>query len=289
MEDLARRALLLKAQNADGGWGYFPGRESWLEPTAWAALALHGHEAADRAYKLVRAWQNADGSSGPSADVDSRHWTASMILTLAALRRDMPVVKRGLEYLLSTSGSESGALMRMMYFLSPKGRDRDPNFEGWAWCEGASAWIEPTVHGITALRLAGRLLPDDRRIQERIASAQNLIWHQRCRDGGWNYGARLAFDIPLQSFPETTALALIGLLGRDGLGGAIAAARKIGEGHQSPLSQAWLALSLRLHGQETDGGGGIAGDDIMLCAIGSLAGRDGNWPLLATGPAAASL
>ena len=279
-----RRAFLLKAQNPDGGWGYFPGRESWLEPTAWAALALHGQKPAERAYKLVRAWQNTDGSSGPTADVDSPHWTASMILALAALRRDMPVVKRGVEYLLNTSGAESGPLMRVMYFLNSKGRDRDPNFEGWAWREGASAWIEPTVHGITALRLAGRLLPDDRRIQARIASAQNLIWHQRCRDGGWNYGARMAFDVPLQSFPETTALAVVGLLGRNGLGDAIEAARKLGESHRSPLSRAWLSLGLRLHGQEAAHHEGEAdGDDIMLSAIRTLAAQGGNWPLLLAG------
>lgn len=286
MEDLSRRALLLKAQNPDGGWGYFPGRESWLEPTAWAALALHGQESAERAFKLVRGWQNTDGSAGPSADVDSPHWTASMIVTLAALRRDMPVVKRGVEYLLSTGGAESGVLMRLVYFLSPKGRDRDPNFEGWAWRAGAAAWIEPTAHGITALRLAGRLLPGDRRIQERIASAQNLIWHQRCHDGGWNYGARMAFEIPLHSFPETTALALVGLQGRSGLGDAVESARKIGQGHQSPLSQAWLSLGLRLHGQDAPGDeGDSAGNDIMLCAIRTLAARDGNWPILLTGKA----
>ena len=37
-----RLDALRKAQNPDGGWGYFAGKESWLEPTAYAAMALLG-------------------------------------------------------------------------------------------------------------------------------------------------------------------------------------------------------------------------------------------------------
>ncbi len=288
MDDLSSRAHLLKAQNADGGWGYFPGRESWLEPTAWAALALHGHGASEQAYKLVRRWQKDDGSARPSADVDSAHWTASLVVTLAALRRDMPVVRRGVDYLLETSGVESGTFMRVMQFLKPEAHDRDARFEGWPWRPGAAAWVEPTVHGITALRLAGRLMPDDQRIPDRIDSAQSLIWHQRCSDGGWNYGARKAREIPLESFPETTALALVGLLGRPGLGDAVLAARTLGQSRRSPLSRAWLALGLRLHGQDAgDDQPAEAGEDITLCAICTLGAPGGNWPLLIDGKAKA--
>ena len=31
-------------QNGDGGWGYFAGKRSWLEPTVYALLALHGRQ-----------------------------------------------------------------------------------------------------------------------------------------------------------------------------------------------------------------------------------------------------
>ena len=36
----SRLEFLRKTQNTDGGWGYFPGKQSWLEPTAYAMLAL---------------------------------------------------------------------------------------------------------------------------------------------------------------------------------------------------------------------------------------------------------
>ena len=36
----ALRTFLLAGRNADGGWGYYPGKASRLEPTCWALLAL---------------------------------------------------------------------------------------------------------------------------------------------------------------------------------------------------------------------------------------------------------
>ena len=53
----ARLQMLRRVQNPDGGWGYFPGKQSWLEPTVWAALALHGDPAADRAWTMLETWQ----------------------------------------------------------------------------------------------------------------------------------------------------------------------------------------------------------------------------------------
>ena len=61
---LAKRLeALRRAQNADGGWAFEAGKQhSWLEPTVYAALALHGEPEADRAWDLVRRWQRPDGS-----------------------------------------------------------------------------------------------------------------------------------------------------------------------------------------------------------------------------------
>ena len=43
LDDL--RQQLLDGRNADGGWGYYRGRVSRLEPTCWALLALGVDEA----------------------------------------------------------------------------------------------------------------------------------------------------------------------------------------------------------------------------------------------------
>lgn len=280
VEAFSHRAFLLKAQNPDGGWGYFPGKPSWLEPTAWAALALHGDPAAERAYKLIRGWQNSDGSARPCANVDSPHWATALIVILAALRGDKPPVERGVAYLMDTIGSESGPFMRVLHFLSPQSNDREPKFEGWPWRAGAAAWIEPTAHSVTALRIARRMVARDPRIAARIASAQNLIWHQRCRDGGWNYGARVAREVSLQAFPETTALALIGLVGRKGASEAVELARPMVKGDLSPLARAWFNLSLRLHGKDAPERKPAHTRDLLICAINELSAPSGNWRIL---------
>src|SRR5262249_7832684 len=82
----ARLAALRSTQNPDGGWGYFRGKQSWLEPTAYAALALHGEPAADRAWALLKSWQTKDGGWRPSADVQITHWDTALCVTLAAAR-----------------------------------------------------------------------------------------------------------------------------------------------------------------------------------------------------------
>ena len=122
---------------------------------------------------------------------------------------------------------------------------------------------------------------NDPRIKSRIASGQNLIWHQRCRGGGWNYGARVAREVSLPPYPETTALALIGLIGRKGLHEEIEYARAMDIGDVSPLSRAWLSVGLRLHGMEPPELAPAPIKDIMVCAVSELGSRDGNWRMLA--------
>ena len=77
---------LRQSQNADGGWGYFPGKQSWLEPTFYAAVALDGEPAADRAWELLKSWQGADGGWRPSADVQVASWGTALCVTLAQAR-----------------------------------------------------------------------------------------------------------------------------------------------------------------------------------------------------------
>ena len=51
------KALLQNTRNRDGGWPYFAGRQSRLEPTVWAMMAL-GAAAADTP---LQKWRMAGG------------------------------------------------------------------------------------------------------------------------------------------------------------------------------------------------------------------------------------
>src|SRR4051812_44511574 len=161
-DSLTSRLEFLRAtQNADGGWGYFPGKQSWLEPTAYALIALHKDDASrenfERGWKLMRAWQLPGGSWKPCAAVQEPHWTTSLCVTLHALRGvyDEPF-QRGLQWLLDTSGTENDLKFRIVHFLRPSVVELDPSFKAWPWLPGTSSWIEPTAHALVALKKASR-------------------------------------------------------------------------------------------------------------------------------------
>jgi hypothetical protein len=62
--DATIEAAFEAVQNTDGGWGYFPGKQSWLEPTVYTLLALadqSGGQVFARGWRLVRSWELPTG------------------------------------------------------------------------------------------------------------------------------------------------------------------------------------------------------------------------------------
>lgn len=290
MESLAvRTGFLLNHQNPDGGWGYFPGKQSWLEPTAYAALALLGSgggEASARAWSLLRSWQNEDGGWRPNRHPGASTWcTALAVLFGGAVAGGDPSVTRGVRWLIASAGAESSLLNRIVRRFGVLPAGREVEHRGWPWRPGASSWVEPTALSLAVLRRAARRRPAVG-IAARIRTGERMLLSVRCADGGWNYGAPRALGVELPSYPETTALAVVGL-GPGAPGGAVDRARNwFGADGVSPLARAWLDVALRLAGDRPpaafppwDGG------DVLLCGIQSLA-LTGNWRLLGGGPAA---
>ncbi len=278
-----RLSALRRTQNPDGGWGYFPGKESWLEPTAYAALALHGDPAADRAWKLLQSWQLADGSWKPSAKVNVSNWGTSLCVTVAATRGDWnPPVKKAVDWLVNLTGTESEWLSVVLTTLRIVKPERDTGLKAWPWKPGTSGWLEPTVHAIIALQQAASKFPSSD-LSDRVRRGQAQLLDVRGVDGGWNYGSPRALGVELPSYPETTALALVGLQGNQNLGNAFALAQQMMLTTPQPLARAWLAIALRLHGQEAPEIASEPSRDIMITAVEALAAREGNWKLLKTG------
>ena len=214
----SRLAVLRKTQNSDGGWGYFAGKSSWLEPTAYAALALAGEPAADRAWKLLSSWQLPDGSWKPGAEVQVSSWGTSLCATIAMARNEWgQPLENGVKWLVGSSGAESNWLNVVVARLRLVKQERDVSLKCWPWKPGNSGWVEPTVHALVALKQAAAKLSSSE-LRSRVQMGEAQLMDVRSRDGGWNYGSPAALGVDLPSYPETTALALMALQGRNDLG-----------------------------------------------------------------------
>lgn len=271
-----RLELLRKTQNPDGGWGYFPGKQSWLEPTCYAALALHGEASADRAWKLLEGWQGADGAWRPQPQIEVAHTGTALAVILATVRGQD--TSRGVNWLLDLAGQESSLKNRLAARIGLIKPERNLEVKGWPWIPGSSAWVEPTAHALVALKKQ----EPSAEIRERIGLGEAQLLDVRCNDGGWNYGSRVALNIDLFSYPETTGLALLGLQGRSELGISIDRATRFFGETRSPLALAWLTIALRFHGAKVPEVTEQAPPpDLQIVALEALA--QGNYALLSVG------
>ena len=221
-----RLDLLRQSQNGDGGWGYFPGKASWLEPTAYAALALHGEPAADRAWALLQTWQLPDGSWRPSGVVKESSWATSLCATIAMARNESgAALEKGVAWLVGSVGAEATWFNVVVSRLGLVDMDRDFSLRAWPWKPGNSGWVEPTAHALVAPQ--ARLRPSYRAGSFRnraspIASPPAKPSCSTCvrATAAGTMENRPCAASSCRPIPETTALALLGLQGRPNLGKA---------------------------------------------------------------------
>jgi hypothetical protein len=244
------REVLLKLQNPDGGWGYYPGRKSCLEPTAWSLIALQEGPAVERGWKLLRGWQREDGGWRVSAQVDESSWATSLVVLLHGFRSDFgDSCRRGVRWLVGQRGAGESLLARVQRVVTrKKAVDQDISLEAWPWRAGNAAWVEPTSYAMLALRAAG-LKVEPQQARERLAQGEKMLLNRRCKDGGWNYGNRRVLETDLESFPETTAAALLALhngIQDAPLDASFQQARKVWERTPTPLASAMLRTAFRV-------------------------------------------
>ena len=285
---LGRRFRHLKqTQNPDGGWGYFEGKRSWLEPTAYSLLALHeqaGTPAWEKGWSLIRSWQRDDGAWRPSAQVEDAHWSTALAVTLHCIRGVYDAqFRKGVDWLLDSSGEEARLMSRIAaYFSGESPTGHSLEFRGWPWRPDTSSWIEPTAHSLVALKKAAPQI-SGHLLKRRVVLGEGMILRRRCEDGGWNYGSKAALGIDLPSYPETTALALLGLQGSPDaeLGPALARARNLYNEPQSPMAKGLLKLSLLVYGNTfPEEPSSDAGRDVLVTALEVITSSPGTHPLL---------
>jgi hypothetical protein len=255
-------------------------------------LALQGHpagrSAVSRAWTLLLTWQTRDGSWRPSATVGEGTWvTALGVLAACGLNSLDGPGTRGIGWLMDMSGEESRWTVRMMSYFHFLKTDVNVNHRGWPWRPGTSAWIEPTALSILALKKSMEHRRDGA-VAARVREGEELIFSRRDHDGGWNSGNPNVLKYDLPSYPETTALALLGLQGRsrEELAGPLDDARKFYVDCKSSLAKAWMAIAFHCYGEELPDSGETAcagNPDILLCALEALGSPGGNYRVLKTG------
>jgi hypothetical protein len=210
---------LVRRQNGDGGWGAVTGGPSNSECTALACLALMQQSAnasgpIDAGITWLAGRQVEGGGWRYSDDGPITTWpTPIVLLALRTERRTEAAVAAGYAWLLSTRGERIPWRARFRQFLSGQQViELDSTLDGWPWVPGTFSWVEPTSWALMALKAydAGRAT---RPVRRRIRDGERMLIDRACVGGGWNYGNRRVYDEDLPAYPDTSALALLGLRG----------------------------------------------------------------------------
>jgi hypothetical protein len=195
--------------------------------------------------------QETDGAWRYADDGPVSAWATPM--ALLALHRQQSdararqAVQRGTDWLLELRGEQMSLRDRIKeYFTGRKVVELDTTLDGWPWAPGTFAWVEPTAWSLLALKA---LWPEDppRSVRGRIREGETMIIDRACPDGGWNYGNGRVLDVDLEPYPDTTALALLALRGRDdpAVQAGFRALDELLNDHASGLSLALAILSRR--------------------------------------------
>ena len=212
---------LRQSQNIDGGWGFLAGKDSRVEPTAWATLALseycQGNEIQDALSKAIGFFQNvqlADGSWAASPSQLCGSWVTSLACwALLASGTETENFTAGLRWLQEDRPGDSGRWWRMLRRLAGSRNisGQSDSYYGWSWTPGTASWVEPTSYALLVLRS----LPEAAlsiEMQSRIRIAKQMLYDRMCPGGGWNCGNPMVYGVAGEPQVTPTAFALLALL-----------------------------------------------------------------------------
>ena len=195
----ARAGLVITLQalrNADGGWPYYRGKLSRLEPTCWALL---GADMALATTPLAR-WAGADALLVEPA-TGQVNYAFNALAALAAGAQDAaPAMTRGI---IGGLLAVKGVVIERTPVI-----EQDTSLQGWSWTPGTFTWVEPTAWCMLALkRWPGEPGPT----QARLRDAARVMRDRACREGGWNFGNSVVYGNALPAHVPPTAIGLLAM------------------------------------------------------------------------------
>jgi hypothetical protein len=227
------REMLVRARNADGGWPYYAGRQSRIEPTCWAALALGD----DGGAQLLASWQRPNGLLVEPA-TGAVNFAFNGLAALALNQHGkLDPARRVTAALVANKGVKVPGHPQVK---------QNTRLQGWSWYEGTFSWVEPTAWCLLAVKMLGVSLDG---AADRISEAERLVADRACAGGGWNYGNSRVYGQNLLPHVPPSAVAVMALQDRTDqqlVREAVSYLRRasIAEGSTAALALTWLALAV---------------------------------------------
>jgi hypothetical protein len=205
--------LLLKRQLPLGGWSFLGSRQSSVEATSLAVLAL-GLDAEDaRRSGLVhlREAQRPDGSWPAFLGDSEGSWvTALALCTLNTTGYHAVDRDKALRWLNAERGREGHWFWRWKFKTVDRNVRFDPDKYGWPWISGSASWVIPTAFSVIAIKQF-TVCNRSEAAEKRIRLGVDMLLDRACIEGGWNSGNSVVYGVPLRAHIEATAIALLAL------------------------------------------------------------------------------
>ncbi len=198
-------STLLAARNSDGGWPYYKGKTSRLEPTCASLLALGASVTAGAlpgsldVFPLDR-WPRRDGLFVDAAGEINLAFNGLAAIALASGVRS------------SMAADLTAALTQSRGIRIPPStvNRQDDAIQAWPWSAGTFSWVEPTGWCLLGLKRLTKV-PRPPQVLRRVDDGERLLADRACREGGWNHGNSNMLGTELPPYVPTTAIALLAL------------------------------------------------------------------------------
>jgi hypothetical protein len=235
-------ASVRRGRNADGGWGYYSGKASRLEPTCWAFLAL-----TDLDPDVLRTWPVRDGLLLERVGGDPNYAFHALAMLVMSVRR--------VEHAAGNKALLDG-IQRVRGEQLPESsiNRQDNRLQAWSWIDGTFSWVEPTAWCLLTLKKLRK--ENGARVDaKRVADAEALLIDRCCVNGGWNYGNANMLGQELPAYVPTTAAALLALQDKPSEPAFVRSRDYLNRdatAEQSALALSLALIAMNLLGQATD-------------------------------------
>ena len=201
-------AFLEENQNADGGWGYWPGHKSYTEPTGFCLLALScagSSKGVKAGIDYLRKCQLDSGALGIDQQDKEGSWMSYAALLAFHAFGAIEEEKYLKNWILGFYDGYNSIAPDVVESMYQEFR-YDMTIDGWPWFGNTNSWVEPTALLISALTYAG-IDPEN----TRISSGLKMLIDRASKKGGWNYGNPFVKGTYLDAYPLPTSIALLAM------------------------------------------------------------------------------